>query len=746
MGFRNSKADKNEALRLCKERRRFIKQAIDSRYALAAAHVSYIQSLRNIGVALRRFAEADILIEPSLSTLATELDKTPSPSPSSSYPSPSHSPLGAEVSDSRLNNESPSSPATANLSYMKAGKSEAVTFMINTSFVEDESLGMAMPPPPPPHFESGSSWDFFDPVDDCESFSFVGNNGEDVDLREFRSKGVENGGLDANNELNRTFWPESGRNAVKLSDTSITPRTRKYSRGGSMDNDMFFIGSEGGNADIRQKTGNEVRQLCAENNANGPGETSLGKCALEQSSSKIEKTAEDDDLSAEKEDPSEFITHRAKDFLSSIKDIEHRFFRASEAGREVSKMLESNKIRVGYSETKGGSSTFMAAFQLVCCRGKTALVSRESVPRVTKVIHWKQSASWRSSSSRNPLTTTSKDDADDSGSDFTEECCMIAGSHSSTLDRLYAWERKLYDEVKASESIRKEYDRKCDQLRLQFARDLSTQVIDKTRAVVKDLHSRIRVALHSVNTISKRIEKMRDEELQPQLVELIQGLLRMWKVMLECHHSQYITISLAYHSRNSTGALHGDSHRQIMAQLRQEIECFGVSFTDWVNSHASYLEALNGWLQNCIIEPQERSKNRYPFSPHRYMGFGPPIFILCREWSAAVKALPAEDLRVAIKAFLSDLFHQMDQPVEQAKKEKSVNANKGESASKDGVNMLTSGNTNDDASSNLCGIQTSLTRLLDRLNNFSEASLKMYEDVRMKTEAARITYLKLQAN
>lgn len=25
---------------------------------------------------------------------------------------------------------------------------------------------------------------------------------------------------------------------------------------------------------------------------------------------------------------------------------------------------------------------------------------------------------------------------------------MIAGSHSSTLDRLYAWERKLCDEVK----------------------------------------------------------------------------------------------------------------------------------------------------------------------------------------------------------------------------------------------------------------------------------------------------------
>ncbi|KAK8995854.1 hypothetical protein V6N11_076111 [Hibiscus sabdariffa] len=431
----------------------------------------------------------------------------------------------------------------------------------------------------------------------------------------------------------------------------------------------------GGNADIRQKTSNEVRQLCVENSANGPGETSIGKCAPEQSSSKSKKAAEDDDLSAEKDDPSEFITHRTKDFLSSIKDIEHRFFWASEAGREVSKMLESTKTRVGYSETKGWNN------ESISPEKELNTILRFCIYvglNVTLLLRNKVQlfASWRSSSSRNPLTTRSKDDADDSGSDFIEEFCMTAGSHSSTLDRLYAWERKLYDEVKTSGSIMKKYDLKCDQLRLQFARDLSTQ----------------------------RIEKMREEELQPQLVELIQGLLRMWKVMLECHHSQYITISLAYHSRNSTGALHGDSRRQIMALLRQEIECFGVSFTDWVNSHASYLEALNGWLQNFSCSKSLASRGSYS-------------------------------------------CHQMDQPVEQLpKKEKSVNANKGESMSKYGINMLTSGNTNDDASSNLCCIQTSLTHLLDRLNRFFGASLKRYEDVRMKTEAARVTYLTLQTN
>lgn len=60
----------------------------------------------------------------------------------------------------------------------------------------------------------------------------------------------------------------------------------------------------------------------------------------------------------------------------------------------------------------------------------------------------------RSSSSRNALAAASKDDGNDSGSDFVEEFCMIAGSHSSTLDRLYAWERKLCDEVKVHKRLK----------------------------------------------------------------------------------------------------------------------------------------------------------------------------------------------------------------------------------------------------------------------------------------------------
>ncbi|KAG2240979.1 hypothetical protein Bca52824_096918 [Brassica carinata] len=326
------------------------------------------------------------------------------------------------------------------------------------------------------------------------------------------------------------------------------------------------------------------------------------------------QSSEDD---GEREDPSEFITHRAKDFVSSMKDIEHKFFRASESGKEVSRMLEATKIRVRFAD----DTTTEPLHQ-----------------RVTKVIVWKRTSSSRSSTSRNPLIEDHHDD--ESGSDFTQEFCMISGSHSSSLDRLYAWERKLYDEVKM---IRKEYDRKCEQLRNQFTKDHSAKAMDKTRAAAKDLHSRIRVAIQSVDLISKRIERIRDEELQPQLLELLQGLIRMWKAMLECHHSQYITISLAYHCRNTS---------KTGPESSQEADLVRASRGNRVMT--SYVEALNGWLHNCVLLPQERStRNRRPWSPRRVLA--PPIFVLCRDWSAGMKSLPSDELSRSIKEFSTDM-------------------------------------------------------------------------------------------
>lgn len=64
---------------------------------------------------------------------------------------------------------------------------------------------------------------------------------------------------------------------------------------------------------------------------------------------------------------------------------------------------------------------------------------------------------------------------------------------------------------------------KCRLLRHQESRGEKPYSIDKTRAAVKDLHSRIQVAIQRIDSISKRIEELRDKELQPQLEELIGG-------------------------------------------------------------------------------------------------------------------------------------------------------------------------------------------------------------------------------
>lgn len=71
--------------------------------------------------------------------------------------------------------------------------------------------------------------------------------------------------------------------------------------------------------------------------------------------------------------------------------------------------------------------------------------------------------------------------------------------------------------------VRSIYDSRRKVLRQLESKGESSRKIDKVRAVVKDLHSRIGVAIHRINSISRKIEELRDKELQPQLEELIEG-------------------------------------------------------------------------------------------------------------------------------------------------------------------------------------------------------------------------------
>ena len=124
---------------------------------------------------------------------------------------------------------------------------------------------------------------------------------------------------------------------------------------------------------------------------------------------------------------------------------------------------------------------------------------------------------------------------------------------------------------------------------------------------------------------------------------------------------------------------------------------------------------------------------RREFSP--CLVLAPPIFVLCRELSAGIKCLSLQELSDAIRAFLSDLRHSIGhQADEPAQKENMPEAgNNGELECNNDEKI-------DDRSANLNCLQTSLAKVLDSLTKFSEASQKMYEDVKQKSLTAINAY------
>lgn len=339
MGCALSKHEGDEALFLCKERARFIKQAMDSRFALSAAQLSYTQSLRSVGMALRQFAECENLVESSLST--SEPDKTPS---HSSYASPSPSGIPDQIISPR-NSGSPLSPRLSNTSYMRATTSSPLKFTVDSSsnshFVEEESLTFPFPPPPPPPpLDSGFSWDFFDPID-AKGNAKVSNGGSGINESFSRLVGLNHA-------------KEEGMSTIIEEEVRPIQSNEEF-RWAKANSNGYDCGSTNGNGSERPAGSKETEFVDGSRPKTDKGTIDEAVEALPRANSaelnktKREKDGMDKELCTAREDASKFITHRAKDFSSSIKDIEHRFAKAAESGHEVSRMLETKKIRLSIS-------------------------------------------------------------------------------------------------------------------------------------------------------------------------------------------------------------------------------------------------------------------------------------------------------------------------------------------------------------------------------------------------------------
>ncbi|XP_043708134.1 protein ALTERED PHOSPHATE STARVATION RESPONSE 1-like [Telopea speciosissima] len=456
---------------------------------------------------------------------------------------------------------------------------------------------------------------------------------------------------------------------------------------------------------------------------------------------------------------------RGRELLEALKDIEDHFIRAYDSGKDVSRMLEANRFHLQSSLDE----------------------IKENSTKLIQAITWHRSTSSQSSSCKSYLASSSKGSStwtEFKNDLFDDYGGMESGSHSSTLGRLYAWEKKLYEEVKAGNRTRKIYEQKCSQLRHKDATGADRQSVDKTRASVKDLYTSILIAIRSAESISKRIEKLRDEELQPQLVELLQGLMKTWKVMLESHETQnQIMFEVKSFTCPAYGKFCHDSHRLATLQLEAELQNWRTCFTAYMSAQRAYVEALDGWLYKFVVpEVEFYSRGRSSMPPFRVNG--PPLLVFCHDWLTSLEKLPDKAVTYAMKSFGKDiraLWVQQGEEQQQKRKvdrlaieldrrglafrrvenrilESKVSEQKTEPDERNRVEYLSERKDQLDEFRNkldvekakhlnyiqetqritLSGFQTGFSSVFESLADFCKASLKMYDELVTFIEKAKV--------
>ncbi|CAN6277714.1 unnamed protein product [Urochloa humidicola] len=231
-------------------------------------------------------------------------------------------------------------------------------------------------------------------------------------------------------------------------------------------------------------------------------------------------------------------------------------------------------------------------------------------------------------------------------------------SHKESLDRLYEWEKRLYEEVRAGERVRLAYEKKCALLRSQDANGAEPWAIEKTRLAIRDLRTKLDISLTSVDAVSRRIAAARDGELLPQLAQLVRALARMWRVIAGAHRVMRraadeaaallaSSAAAAAAARPAAPVVEGgirgggpppppSSARAVAgaAALASELRGWRAALEAWAESQRAYAAALWGWARSCAAKDGGEAAM-------------PPLIV---GWACAVESVDADAAAAAVDA------------------------------------------------------------------------------------------------
>ncbi|CAL0331923.1 unnamed protein product [Lupinus luteus] len=237
------------------------------------------------------------------------------------------------------------------------------------------------------------------------------------------------------------------------------------------------------------------------------------------------------------------------------------------------------------------------------------------------------------------------------------------GGHSSTVERLYAWEKKLYQEVKISKTVKIEHEKKVEVLRKLEMKRADYMKTEKTKKEVEKLESQMMVASQAINSTSAEINKLREIELYPQLIELVKGLMCMWRSMYECHQVQkHIVQQLEYLNTIPSTNPTSEIHKQATLQLELQVQQWHQSFCNLFKAHRDYIQSLTCWLRLSLLQFSRNSLSRTAEESK--------IVSLCEEWNLAVDRIPDKATSEAIKSLLTVVHAIVVQQTEEHKQKK----------------------------------------------------------------------------
>ncbi|KAG6399864.1 hypothetical protein SASPL_141349 [Salvia splendens] len=330
------------------------------------------------------------------------------------------------------------------------------------------------------------------------------------------------------------------------------------------------------------------------------------------------------------------VSTKGKDLVEIIKEVDDYFLQAANAGGPLSALLEVPVSNFNRQSSLGKDNGY----------GKSL-----------SPLHW----SWGSGSAK--WNAFGKFCEDPIGS-AVHLAANGNATHCSTVERLYAWEKKLCLEVKNAESLKLEHEKRVAALRKLEMKNADYIKTEKAKKEVEKLESQMTVAVQTIETTSFEIIKLRESELHPQLLQLIKGLMGMWRSMYEFHQVQtHIVQQLKYLNCIPSVEPTSEIHRQSTLQLELEAQQWHLSFCSLIKAQREYIQSLTGWLRLSLFQVGNNPINKTKQDS--------AIYSLCEEWQLAINNAPDKVASEGIKSFLTVIHAIVVQQAEEQKQKRS---------------------------------------------------------------------------